>query len=470
MSLRSRDQCLGKFGDLRIRHVQHQTLFEFAQRDAVAIPPTGKARIIALVHHDLHETERDLRIGAGLQESFDEETLEFLVAIGILASHDFDVLVGEFERCAFHAEFVSRCHSHGETEIDEDQMSLRVDHDVAVVAVLQAEEVGDQRVGGQTPHEVLLGLLEGLAVGTIVGFHKVLAHAAYFWIPVGLFESVDGGGIDQYLNEAGAAGRAQDAVRLQPERELGLGEDGFVVVDHLHDEDLLSQIVVGFGHETDDFVLSLVDLLMGFGALSQHSERLFGPAFAVAHDLLGAVEAVLVDVAAVLVGAHEDLVVADDAAAADGGLVVVLALALQDGDDLQIGGIIQNARTAVVTFNARCQLARNGCPTILEEALQPSVAAGAITAVVVGLFAILVPHGTSFIITTFGCTTILGIVVRIRNDAVGRWCHTSITIIVVIIISFFLNDLAFTVIVEQIELLVHVLGDIQIGSHVAFTT
>ena len=70
--------------------------------------------------------------------------------------------------------------SHRKTErtrkgrrTDVDDVSLLVDHDVAVVAVLEAQQVGDEGVGGQALREVLLGGLELLlSTGQKVGSER----------------------------------------------------------------------------------------------------------------------------------------------------------------------------------------------------------------------------------------------------------------------------------------------------------
>mmetsp|Transcript_17594 Transcript_17594/g.36270 ORF Transcript_17594/g.36270 Transcript_17594/m.36270 type:complete len:208 (+) Transcript_17594:799-1422(+) len=66
-------------------------------------------------------------------------------------------------------------------------------------------------------------------------------------------------------------------------------------MNHLHDKDFLSQIVVGFRKQTHDFELDF--FVLGFVLdIFQHSKRLFGPGFAPANNHFGPIDGLLVDI------------------------------------------------------------------------------------------------------------------------------------------------------------------------------
>lgn len=81
--------------------------------------------------------------------------------------------VGEFEGGAFEG-YTAGGNVEAEAEIDVEDMTFGIDHDVAVMTVFELQEIGDDRISCHTRDEVVTSLLELGTVGAIVFAHEEL--------------------------------------------------------------------------------------------------------------------------------------------------------------------------------------------------------------------------------------------------------------------------------------------------------
>lgn len=80
-----------------------------------------------------------------------------------IAAEDLDLLRRQLERSLFELDALSWRIRQEEAEVDVHDVALDVDHDVAVVPVLDLENVAYERIGSQRLAEVLTRGLVGLA-------------------------------------------------------------------------------------------------------------------------------------------------------------------------------------------------------------------------------------------------------------------------------------------------------------------
>jgi hypothetical protein len=88
-------------------------------------------------------------------EPLQDEYLKVLKHVALLAAHDFDELWRHLEGRALEAEIFGRA-AKDESVVDVDDVALAVEQDVAVVAVLDLDEVGDNTIGRAALDELAL--------------------------------------------------------------------------------------------------------------------------------------------------------------------------------------------------------------------------------------------------------------------------------------------------------------------------
>lgn len=115
----------------------------------------------AAVQHAGDDVDEVLRVLACGQEGFDAELLEPAVGLGggRVAAHDGDHFGGELEGGALELD-ASRGDVEAEAKVDVDDVAGLVDHDVAVVAVFELQEIRDDAVGGHGFHKIVACHLE----------------------------------------------------------------------------------------------------------------------------------------------------------------------------------------------------------------------------------------------------------------------------------------------------------------------
>lgn len=198
---------------------------------------------VVLAHqHHLHDNDDLLRVGLKSQEAL----LQVLTVLGErLASgtaKDLNLLSCELERSFLELETFARSVCQEESKVNVHDVALDVDQDVAVVSVLDVQNVAEQRVGRKTPAEVVTSLLVLLLLRAtkllleVVDDPRVLAHL--------LLDTVNGQGVLSDLDDASSSPGGQDFVGLEPEVKLPCLEDLFKLADDLHGELFLSHVVV----------------------------------------------------------------------------------------------------------------------------------------------------------------------------------------------------------------------------------
>ena len=75
------------------------------------------------------------------------------------ATHNSHHFRSQFERSSFETDTTGG-NVEAETEINMDDMTRVIDHDVSIVSIFELEEIGDDRVRGHTLDEVCAGFLE----------------------------------------------------------------------------------------------------------------------------------------------------------------------------------------------------------------------------------------------------------------------------------------------------------------------
>mmetsp|Transcript_26898 Transcript_26898/g.86406 ORF Transcript_26898/g.86406 Transcript_26898/m.86406 type:complete len:552 (+) Transcript_26898:1102-2757(+) len=162
------------------------------------------------------------------------------------AAHQRDVLGGELPRSRLDdaADLLARRVAEAEAKVDVEEVAERVDHQVAVVPVAQQQQPHDDRVSRQRLDEARLRREEAVAVGRPVPLHE---EGAQRGVPRRLLEPVEVLRRGDRLDQARVGAGGLDVVRPQP-RELGR-EDLDEEPDQLHDEDLLTQVVVRLDDE-----------------------------------------------------------------------------------------------------------------------------------------------------------------------------------------------------------------------------
>ena len=125
----------------------------------VALLKTGHLRAQL---HDLHNGHELVHVFARGQESAQHQNLEVGEHVALDAAHHLGELVRHLEGGWLEAQVLGRTRQH-EAVVDVDEVAVVVEEYVAVVAILDLEQVAGDRVAGAGGHEVLLGVQEGLA-------------------------------------------------------------------------------------------------------------------------------------------------------------------------------------------------------------------------------------------------------------------------------------------------------------------
>jgi hypothetical protein len=95
---------------------------------------------VGTVRHDFDSLHDLALVLADELEREEEEEFEVREDVGVLALHEFEVVLGELEGRLFEAE-VAGGTAEDEGEVDVDEVSAVVDQDVVVVPVLDLEEI-----------------------------------------------------------------------------------------------------------------------------------------------------------------------------------------------------------------------------------------------------------------------------------------------------------------------------------------
>ncbi|GIX62932.1 octaprenyl-diphosphate synthase, putative [Babesia caballi] len=221
--------------------VQHEPVAEHVHRVG---GPGGEARHLVRVGHHLDQQHDAVHVLPRLEQPADDERLEVVEVVRVLAPNHVDVLLGELEGRRLEADVAGGV-GEAEAVVDVDDVALAVQQNVPVVPVADLQEVRDDGVGGVALDEVLAGLEEVVGVDALEGLgdglHVELA-----------LDHVDGAGVVQELDDAAVGPRHENLDGLQPERQLGLREDVAEEGEQLVDHVLLPEVVAALDDDGAD--------------------------------------------------------------------------------------------------------------------------------------------------------------------------------------------------------------------------
>ena len=106
--------------------------------------------------HEFHHRDNSVAVFSRGLKSLMEQFTEFPQRLAIRSAQHLDVLQRQLERRGLEPDIPRRVRQH-EPKVNMDQVTVAVQQDVAVMAVLDLEEVGDYGVPGQRFRKVSLG-------------------------------------------------------------------------------------------------------------------------------------------------------------------------------------------------------------------------------------------------------------------------------------------------------------------------
>ena len=101
--------------------------------------PRREAGELGARPHDVHQGHELVRVLPGCHQPLEDEYLEVLEHVAVLAPHDLDELGGHLEGGILEAQ-VLRGAAQDESVVDMDEVALAVQQDVAIVAVLHLQK------------------------------------------------------------------------------------------------------------------------------------------------------------------------------------------------------------------------------------------------------------------------------------------------------------------------------------------
>lgn len=163
----------------------------------------------------------------------------------VVPTHDVNELLGQFEIGALKAHVFARGPIEDEPEIDVDDVAPIIDHDVAIVSVLDLKDVANHRIGREGFYEVEPCKLEFIAVLVPELFEEILVQIDL----KGLAQLISRVGVRYTLNDTPeglviSSTVADALIRGNKEVEVALFEDLLEKCDNLESDDVLSKIIV----------------------------------------------------------------------------------------------------------------------------------------------------------------------------------------------------------------------------------
>lgn len=117
--------------------------------------------------HQVHSIDQLIGIRSDGQERLDGELAEHSESLTVPAAHESHHLVIKLETVGFKLD-TSRTNVEEESEIDVDNVSFAINHDVSIVTILDLKNITSNRVGGHGLDKVEPGFLERRRVETAV--------------------------------------------------------------------------------------------------------------------------------------------------------------------------------------------------------------------------------------------------------------------------------------------------------------
>lgn len=183
-----------------------------------------------------------------LVEPLEEQLLEVAIEFGILPLQQLHVLSSEFEGGRLEIP-TSWGDAEDKPEVDVHDVALIVDKDIAVVAILNLQDVRKDAVGCQRLCELPLGLVHLESINALV---EVIQRNK--GLSVLLLQLVQGDPVGDELQDTRTLTCHDYLVRAQIESEACVGEDVPDLGNYLHANDLLSQIVPSLHYHVSEFV------------------------------------------------------------------------------------------------------------------------------------------------------------------------------------------------------------------------
>mmetsp|Transcript_42215 Transcript_42215/g.123609 ORF Transcript_42215/g.123609 Transcript_42215/m.123609 type:complete len:310 (+) Transcript_42215:3-932(+) len=233
-----------RIGEARVRVLAHRRLEALRHRFDGRLARTEARQRAA--HTDVrgaHGSQQLVLVSSRLEEASHHERAEVGEPGRAGPSHHLDPLRGELEGGGLEAHVLARRVGEEEAKVDVDEGAVGVQQDVAVVPVLDLQQVAYDRVGRERLHKVAPRAVEGRGVRAAVAPLEELGEG----VAVGrhrLLKRIERLGVWHHLDEARGGRRGEDAVGAQPQRQLRMAEDALEVEDELHGKLLLQQLVV----------------------------------------------------------------------------------------------------------------------------------------------------------------------------------------------------------------------------------
>lgn len=147
-------------------------------------------------------------------QSLQYQILELGVSRRLIAAHDLDEFGRQLERAGLEAEIAGRRRQH-EAEVDVYDVAVAVQQDVAVVAILDLDEIADEAVGRAALDEIFLGHEEALGTDGPEFPLEVLQQSQL----AELLHLVQGHGVEDRLDQAAVVRQAEDSAEENGEHD-----------------------------------------------------------------------------------------------------------------------------------------------------------------------------------------------------------------------------------------------------------
>lgn len=210
---------------------------------------SGEPRVV----HQLGEVHQFTVVLSDRQEALDGPLYEQLVWLGLLrASEDLDELLRHLEVGRLEPHVLTWRVVEEEPEVDVDEPAFAVDQDVAIVAVLDLEDVADDRVGRLRPDEVGSCLLELEAELRAVRLDEVVIEVDFERLSDLVAAARVGNDLDDAADFIVASSPVADAlVGRDKQVQIGPFEDFLEELDELNRQYVLSQVIAGLENAAD---------------------------------------------------------------------------------------------------------------------------------------------------------------------------------------------------------------------------
>lgn len=188
-------------------------------------------------HHNHHVHEMLTMLPAG-KKGFAAELLEPPVGLRLWPAHDGNHLFGQFEWSSFELHATGH-NIETETKVDVQDVTCVIDHDVAIVSILELQKPRDYRISRHAFDEVVAGLLETDRVFAAVFGDEIVVEAVDGFAT----EHVARDGIWKDIDDAATGCCCRDTIWVNVDVKPDVVEYATECGDHLQSEDVLSAVI-----------------------------------------------------------------------------------------------------------------------------------------------------------------------------------------------------------------------------------